>query len=203
MNRRFALAAALVSLIAAGALFAENTVLINAAGATFPYPVYSKWFDVYHTKNPNIQINYASVGSGAGISQLLNGTVDFGASDVPMTDEQLAQAKIKLLHFPTVLGADVPTYNVPGVSTDLNFTQKALAGIYLGTITKWNDGEIANANQGDSMQAARKNCAYTRNHNYRNVQYPYQHKVYPDYLQIVKGEENKKKRNREKKKKEV
>jgi phosphate transport system substrate-binding protein len=154
MNKRFALAAALVSLIATGALFAENTVLINAAGATFPYPVYSKWFDVYHTKFPNIQINYASVGSGAGISQLLNGTVDFGASDGPMTDEQLAQAKIKILHFPTVLGADVPTYNVPGVSTDLNFTQKALAGIYLGTITKWNDAEIANANKGVNLPSS-------------------------------------------------
>src|ERR1700685_3840223 len=148
MNKRFALAAALVSLIAAGALFAENTVLINAAGATFPYPIYSKWFDVYHTKFPNIQINYASVGSGAGISQLLNGTVDFGASDGPMTDEQLAQAKIKVLHFPTVLGADVPTYNVPGVSAALNFTQSALAGIYLGTITKWNDPQLTGANKG-------------------------------------------------------
>ena len=154
MNKRFAIAVLVVSLFAAGTLLADNTVLINAAGATFPYPVYSKWFDVYHTKFPNIQINYASVGSGAGISQLLNGTVDFGASDGPMTDEQLAQAKIKILHFPTVLGADVPTYNVPGVNTDLNFTQKALAGIYLGTITKWNDQELANANKGVNLPAS-------------------------------------------------
>jgi phosphate transport system substrate-binding protein len=129
-------------------LWADNPVLINAAGATFPYPIYSKWFDVYHQKNPSIQINYASVGSGAGITQLLNGTVDFGASDGPMTDEQLASAKIKILHFPTVLGADVPTYNLNGVNAELNFTQKALAGIYLGSITKWNDPEIANANKG-------------------------------------------------------
>jgi len=128
-----------------------NTMLLNAAGATFPYPIYSKWFDVYHTQHPNIQINYQSIGSGGGIRQLQAGTVDFGASDGPMSDDQLAQSKFKILHFPTVLGAVVPTYNVPGVSGDLNFTQKALAGIYLGTITKWNDPEIANANKGMSL----------------------------------------------------
>src|SRR5271156_5023911 len=94
-------------------------VLLNAAGATFPYPIYSKWFDVYHTAHSNIQINYQSIGSGGGVRQLLAGTVDFGASDAPMTDEQLGQAKIKILHFPTVLGAVVPTYNVSGVSGDL------------------------------------------------------------------------------------
>jgi phosphate transport system substrate-binding protein len=125
--------------------------LLNAAGATFPYPIYSKWFDVYHTAHSNIQINYQSIGSGGGIRQLLAGTVDFGASDAPMTDEQLGQAKIKILHFPTVLGAVVPTYNVAGVSGDLNFTQKALSGIYLGTITKWNDPEIAGANKGVNL----------------------------------------------------
>src|SRR6202451_1272326 len=125
-----------------------GTVLLNAAGATFPYPIYSKWFDVYHTAHPGIQINYQSIGSGGGIRQLLAGTVDFGASDAPMTDEQLGQSKVKVLHFPTVLGAVVPTYNVAGVSGDLNFSQKALAGIYLGTITKWNDPEIAKANPG-------------------------------------------------------
>ncbi|MFZ0980177.1 MAG: phosphate ABC transporter substrate-binding protein PstS [Candidatus Acidiferrales bacterium] len=126
----------------------SGTVLLNAAGATFPYPIYSKWFDVYHTAHPNIQINYQSIGSGGGIRQVLAGTVDFGASDGPMTDDQLAQAKMKILHFPTVLGADVPSYNVPGVTGTLNFTQKALAGIYLGEITKWNDPEIAKANPG-------------------------------------------------------
>lgn len=126
----------------------DSTVLLNAAGATFPYPIYSKWFNVYHTQHPNLQINYQSIGSGGGIRQLLAGTVDFGASDGPMTDEQLAQAKIKVLHFPTVLGADVPSYNIPGVSAELNFTQKALAGIYMGQITTWNDPEIANANPG-------------------------------------------------------
>src|SRR3984957_11836511 len=117
----------------------SGTVLLNAAGATFPYPISSKWFDVYHTAHPNVQINYQSIGSGGGIRQLLAGTVDFGASDGPMSDEQLAASKFKILHFPTVLGADVPSYNVPGVSSELNFTQKALAGIFLGSITKWND----------------------------------------------------------------
>lgn len=125
-----------------------GTVLLNAAGATFPYPIYSKWFDVYHSAHPDVQINYQSIGSGGGIRQLQAGTVDFGASDGPMTDEQLAQSKVKILHFPTVLGAVVPTYNIPGVSGDLSFTQKALAGIYLGQITKWNDAEIAKANPG-------------------------------------------------------
>jgi phosphate transport system substrate-binding protein len=126
----------------------SSPMLLNAAGATFPYPIYSKWFDVYHTAHPDIQINYQSIGSGGGIRQLLAGTVDFGASDGPMSDDQLAQAKFKILHFPTVLGAVIPTYNVAGVGNDLNFTQKALAGIYLGTITKWNDPEIAKANPG-------------------------------------------------------
>jgi len=126
-------------------------MLLNAAGATFPYPIYSKWFDVYHTAHSNIQINYQSIGSGGGIRQLQGGTVDFGASDMPLTDEQIAGFKVKILHFPTVLGAVVPTYNVSGVSTDLNFTQKALAGIYLGTITKWNDPEIAKANPGAKL----------------------------------------------------
>jgi phosphate transport system substrate-binding protein len=132
----------------------SKPLLLNAAGATFPYPIYSKWFDVYHTAHPNIQINYQSIGSGGGIRQLVAGTVDFGASDGPMSDEQLAQSKVKILHFPTVLGAVIPTYNVPGVSTDLNFTQKAIAGIYLGTITKWNDPEIANANKGVNLPNA-------------------------------------------------
>ena len=131
-----------------------GTILLNAAGATFPYPIYSKWFDVYHQKDPNVQINYQSIGSGGGIRQLLAGTVDFGASDGPMSDEQLKEAKFKILHFPTVLGAVIPIYNVAGVSGELNFTQKALAGIYLGTITKWNDPEIAGANSGVKLPAS-------------------------------------------------
>ncbi len=134
--------------LAATAGAQSNPLLLNAAGATFPYPIYSKWFDVYHTAHPNIQINYQSIGSGGGIRQLQAGTVDFGASDGPMSDDQLSQSKVKILHFPTVLGAVIPTYNIAGVSNDLNFTQKALAGIYLGTITKWNDPEITKANPG-------------------------------------------------------
>lgn len=145
---RKTLLAALLVLGLVGTTGADSAVLLNAAGATFPYPIYSKWFDVYHTAHPNVQINYQSIGSGGGIRQLQAGTVDFGASDGPMTDEQLGQSKVKVLHFPTVLGAVVPTYNVPGVSGDLNFSQAALAGIYLGKITKWNDPEIVKANPG-------------------------------------------------------
>jgi len=123
---------------------------ITGAGATFPYPMYSKWFDEYHKIHPDIQINYQSIGSGGGIRQVTEGTVDFGATDGPMTDEQLKAFREKrggdVLHFPTVLGAVVPIYNVPGIATDLNFTPEALAGIFLGKVTKWNDPAIAKAN---------------------------------------------------------
>jgi phosphate transport system substrate-binding protein len=124
--------------------FAQTT--LNGAGATFPYPMYSKWFSEYHKAHPEVEINYQSIGSGGGIRQVLAGTVDFGASDGPMTDEQLAQSKTKILHVPTVLGADVPAYNVPGVTSELKFTPEALAGIFLGKITTWNDKAIASAN---------------------------------------------------------
>jgi phosphate transport system substrate-binding protein len=126
--------------------FAQTT--LNGAGATFPYPMYSKWFSKYHDAHPDIQFNYQSIGSGGGIRQVLAGTVDFGASDGPMTDEQLAQAKTKILHVPTVLGAVVPAYNVSGVSGEIKFTPEALAGIFLGKITNWNDKAIATANPG-------------------------------------------------------
>jgi phosphate transport system substrate-binding protein len=140
-------------------VFADNALLINGAGATFPYPIYSKWFDVYHTKNPNFQFNYQSVGSGAGIKQVTEGTVDFGATDGPMNDDQLKAFQEKhngtgILHFPTVLGAAVPTYNIQGVSTPLNFTPDALAGIFLGKVTKWNDPAIASVNKGVNLPAA-------------------------------------------------
>ena len=130
-----------------------DQIMLTGAGATFPYPIYSKWFSDYNKIHSNIQINYQSIGSGGGIRQLLSGTVDFGASDPPMNDEQLAQAKIKILHFPTVLGAVIPTYNIPGVSQELNFTPDALVGIYLGKITKWNDPEIARYNKGVNLPA--------------------------------------------------
>jgi phosphate transport system substrate-binding protein len=127
--------------------------MLNAAGATFPYPIYSKWFSDYNKLHSDIQINYQAIGSGAGIQQLLSGTVDFGASDAPMSDEQLAQAKTKILHFPTVLGAVVPTYNIPGFTQELNFTGDLLADIYLGKITKWSDPEIAKYNKEVSLPA--------------------------------------------------
>jgi phosphate transport system substrate-binding protein len=151
--KKISLVVSMLLILAITVAAQPGTILLNAAGATFPYPIYSKWFDVYHQKDPNIQINYQSIGSGGGIRQLLAGTVDFGASDGPMSDDQLKEAKIKILHFPTVLGAVIPIYNVSGVSGELNFTQKALAGIYLGTITKWNDPEIAGANSGVNLPA--------------------------------------------------
>lgn len=150
MNIRKLLAFALLAMLAAAPAWAQN---INAAGATFPYPIYSKWFDEYHKLHPNVQINYQSIGSGGGIRQLLDKTVDFGASDGPMTDEQLQQAGFKILHFPTVLGAAVPSYNIPGVTGELKFTPEALAGIFLGKVTKWNDPAIAGSNPGVKLPA--------------------------------------------------
>src|SRR5277367_6837733 len=141
----------------ASAVWAANALSITGAGATFPYPMYSKWFDEYHKKDANIQINYQSIGSGGGIKQVTEGTVDFGASDGPMNDDQLKAFQDKhgfpIMHFPTVLGAAVPTYNIPGVSAELNFTSEALAGIFLGKITKWNDPAIAGANAGIKLPA--------------------------------------------------
>jgi phosphate transport system substrate-binding protein len=128
-----------------------DKVLINAAGATFPYPIYSKWFTEYNRLHPDIQINYQSIGSGGGIRQLQAGTVDFGASDMPLNDQLVNDFKFKVLHFPTVLGAVVPTYNVPDVSQELNFTPQALADIFLGKVTKWNDPAIAQANKGVNL----------------------------------------------------
>ena len=121
---------------------------LNGAGATFPYPMYSKWFSEYHKLHPDIEINYQSIGSGGGIRQVLAGTVDFGASDGPMTDEQLGQAKVKILHIPTVLGADVPAYNIPGINQELKFTPDVLADIFLGKISTWNDARLTKINPG-------------------------------------------------------
>jgi phosphate transport system substrate-binding protein len=124
--------------------FGQTT--LNGAGATFPYPMYSKWFSEYHKVHSDIQINYQSIGSGGGIRQVLANTVDFGASDGPMTDEQLSQSKVKILHIPTVLGSVVPAYNVPGVSGEIKFTPQSLAGIFLGKITSWNDPALTKEN---------------------------------------------------------
>ena len=147
----------LVVLAFAGVLWADSALSITGAGATFPYPMYSKWFDEYHKKNANLEINYQSIGSGGGIRQVTEGTVDFGATDGPMNDDQIKAYQDKhgfaILHFPTVLGADVPTYNIPGVDVELSFTQEAIAGIFLGTITKWNDPAITGSNKGVSLPA--------------------------------------------------
>ena len=156
MTRRL-LGAALALVLAGGTVSAEN-ILINGAGATFPYPMYSKWFDEYHKKFPTLQFNYQSIGSGGGIQQVTQGTVDFGATDGPMNETQLKEFAAKhggsgILHFPTVMGADVPAYNIPGVSQALNFTPEALAGIFLGKITKWNDPELMKANPGVNLPA--------------------------------------------------
>src|SRR5258708_1087683 len=125
-------------------LAAQTT--LNGAGATFRSPMYWRWFSEYHTLHPDIQMNYQSIGRGGGIGQVIAGTVDLGASDGPMTDDQLREAKVKILHLPTVMGADVPAYNIPGVTTELKFTPEALSGIFLGKITKWNDKAIAAVN---------------------------------------------------------
>jgi phosphate transport system substrate-binding protein len=121
---------------------------INGAGATFPYPIYSKWFDEYRKMHADVEINYQSIGSGGGVRQISNETVFFGATDGPMTDEQLKTAPGPILHFPTVLGADVPVYNVPGIDAELKFSGPVLADIFLGKITSWNDAAIAKLNPG-------------------------------------------------------
>ncbi len=142
------LALAGTALLATGAAAATQ---IDGAGATFPYPIYSKWFSEYNKLHPDVQINYQSIGSGGGIRQLTNQTVFFGASDGPMTNEQLAAAPGKILHFPTVLGGVVPVYNIPGVSAELKFSGTTLADIFLGKITKWNDKAIAAENPGTNL----------------------------------------------------
>jgi phosphate transport system substrate-binding protein len=124
---------------------------LNGAGATFPYPIYSKWFSDYNKLKPDVQINYQSIGSGGGIRQVTAGTVDFGATDGPMSDDQLRTAKSKIVHIPTVLGAVVPAYNLPEVQQELKFTPEALAGIFLGRIRTWNDKAIADANPGANL----------------------------------------------------
>jgi len=128
-------------------------VQIQGAGATFPNPIYQKWISEYNKLHPNVEINYQSLGSGAGIRQLTNQTVFFGASDGPMTNEQLQAAPGKILHFPTVLGADVPVYNLPGLNAELKFTGPVLADIFLGKITKWNDGALTKLNPGVNLPA--------------------------------------------------
>jgi phosphate transport system substrate-binding protein len=130
------------------AMPAMGQITLNGAGATFPNPMYSKWFSEYHKNHPDVQVNYQPIGSGGGIRQVTAGTVDFGASDMPMTDKQLQETKTKILNIPTVLGAVVPAYNIPGVTGEVKFTPEVLAGIFLGKISKWNDKAITSANPG-------------------------------------------------------
>ena len=136
-----------VLLLSVLALSAAQAQKLTAAGATFPYPIYSKWFSEYSAAHPGVEINYLSICSGGGIRQVTTGLVDFGASDMPMTDEMLGSSKVKLIHIPTVLGAVVPIFNVPGVS-EIRFSGDVLADVFLGKISNWNDGRIAKDNPG-------------------------------------------------------
>ncbi|HEX5413466.1 MAG TPA: phosphate ABC transporter substrate-binding protein PstS [Terriglobia bacterium] len=155
----FAVTLALAGLLAAcnqqrsGSGSASRSLTLNAAGATFPYPIYSKWFSEYHKLHPNVAINYQPIGSGGGIRQLHAGTVDFGASDMPLRDDMLQQMNLHVVQFPTVLGAVVPSYNIPGVNASLKFTAMVLVGIYLGKITQWNAPEIRKNNPGVELPA--------------------------------------------------
>jgi phosphate transport system substrate-binding protein len=141
------LVAIVISVLALSTAQAQK---LTAAGATFPYPIYSKWFSEYSAAHPGVEINYQSIGSGGGIRQVTAGLVDFGASDMPMTDDLLAGSNVKLIHIPTVLGAVVPIFNVPGVN-DIKFSGDVLADIYLGKIAVWNDGRIAKDNPGVNL----------------------------------------------------
>jgi phosphate transport system substrate-binding protein len=149
--RLFAWLAGVVLLVGSAA---AQTMQINGAGATFPYPIYSKWFGEYNKLHPNVQINYQSIGSGGGVRQITNQTVFFGATDGPMTNEQMQAAPSHILHIPTVLGGVVPVYNIPGFSGELKFTGQILADIFLGKVTKWNDPSIVKINAGVSLPSS-------------------------------------------------
>ena len=146
LSRSLLLGAAAV--VAAAPLAAQSDIRLTGAGATFPYPIYSKWVLEYTKTRPNVEINYQSIGSGGGIRQFMDRTVDFGATDGPMADSQIAVVRGNVLHIPTVLGAVVPAYNLPGISEQLKFTPEVLAGIFLGQITTWSDSRVAAANPG-------------------------------------------------------
>ncbi|HEY6357728.1 MAG TPA: phosphate ABC transporter substrate-binding protein PstS, partial [Vicinamibacterales bacterium] len=151
MNTR--LLAAAVTVVLLGGSVAAQKVNITGAGATFPDPIYEKWFSEYNKLHPDIQINYQPIGSGGGVSAITQQTVFFGASDMPMTDDALSKTPGHVFHFPTVLGGVVPIYNIPGVTTELKFTGSLIADIFLGKITKWNDKAIAAVNPGVSLPA--------------------------------------------------
>jgi len=165
---------------------AQSTVQIDGAGATFPYPIYSKWFSEYNKLHSNVQINYQSIGSGGGIRQLTNQTVFFGATDGPMTSEQFLAAPGKVLHFPTVLGGVVPVYNIPGVDAELKFSGPVLADIFLGKITKWNDPAIAKENPGVSLPSSEVTVVHRADGSGTSyIWCDYLSKVSPDYKKTV------------------
>lgn len=146
--------AVLVAVGALGAVVAAQVSTINGAGASFPFPIYAKWFSEYNKLHSNVQINYQSIGSGGGIRQLTAQTVFFGATDGPMTKDQQLAAPGNILHLPTVLGAVVPVYNIEGVTAELKFTGPLLADIFMGKVTKWNDPAIAKLNAGVNLPGA-------------------------------------------------
>jgi phosphate transport system substrate-binding protein len=148
--KRWPILACMLAMAIAWPAAASAQMLVNGAGATFPYPIYSKWFEEYIKVDPEVRFNYQSIGSGGGIRQITERTVDFGASDGPMTDEQLKKAPGELFHIPTVLGAVVATYNLPG-SPKLSFTGEVLADIFLGKITRWNDDRIKALNPSTAL----------------------------------------------------
>lgn len=159
MHLRALLYVALITFVVAGCKGESSssraskggTVTLNGAGATFPYPLYSKWMSEYHRRHPNVRINYQSIGSGGGIRQISAGTVDFGATDAPMTEAEEQKAPRKLWHIPTTIGAVVVTYNVPGLSGELKLSPAVLAEVFLGKISKWNDPKLAEANPGAAL----------------------------------------------------
>ncbi len=152
IRKAFVTLALFACALTAGTAGAET--LINGAGATFPYPIYSKWFSEYAKIHPDVKFNYQSIGSGGGIKQITAQTVDFGASDKPLSDAELKAAPGQLLHIPTVMGAVVVTYNLPGVGKGLKLTAETLTDIYMGTITKWNDPRLVKDNPGVKLPAS-------------------------------------------------
>ena len=151
-------AAVLGAMVAAANL--QGQTVIQGAGATFPYPLYSKWMSEYQKVQPGVNVNYQSIGSGGGIRQILENTVDFGATDAPMTAQERAKAKSPIIHLPVTLGCVVVSYNVPGVNTSLKLTPEALSGIFLGQITKWNDARLTGLNPGVALPATPITVAY-------------------------------------------
>ena len=182
---RFLLGAALTILLVASPALSQ-TIQIDGAGATFPYPIYSKWFSEYNKLHPNVQINYQSIGSGGGIRQLTNQTVFFGATDGPMTPDQQLAAPGRVLHFPTVLGAVVPIYNLSEIGSDLKFSGETLAGIFLGKITRWNDPALAKDNPGVTLPDAEITVVHRSDGSGTSyIWCDYLAKVSPDYKKTV------------------